>query len=95
MPRRRRLTLLLWLTPALALAQGGFRFDWSVPETCPAREHVVIRAEQLLGRALEGAAPPDLTLDARVTRTSENEWQLALSQSSSTGTEASSEGRPL
>jgi hypothetical protein len=87
MPRRRRLTLLLWLTPTLALAQGGFRFDWSVPETCPAREQVVIRAEQLLGRALEGAAPADLTLDARVTRTSENEWQLALSQSSSTGTE--------
>jgi hypothetical protein len=87
MPRRRTFTLLLWLAPTLAHAQGGFRFDWTVPEGCPTREQVVIRAEQLLGRALDGAAPTDLTLDGRVTRLGESEWQLALSQRSSTGSE--------
>ena len=63
-----------------------FPFEWGAPEGCPARESVLERAEQLLGRALADAAPSDLALTAGVERRGQT-WHLELREQSATGTQ--------
>lgn len=63
-----------------------FPFEWGAPEGCPAREAVLERAEQLLGRALADAAPSDLALRGGVERRGQT-WHLVLREQSATGTQ--------
>lgn len=62
-----------------------FPFEWGAPEGCPAREAVLQRAEQLLGRALADAAPSDLAVAGGVERRGQT-WHLELREHSATGT---------
>jgi hypothetical protein len=83
-----RLALLLAfaLVPRLAGAgEPGLRFEWRVPQGCPARADVLMRVEKLLGRPLAVGAPADLELEAHVAQVPEQPWKLHLLQRSSNG----------
>ena len=88
MTRRRRASawfLLVAALPTTARGEAQLRLEWRAPDSCPSRERLLARTQELLGHAPEAGLKGELQLDARATELSRDSWQLDLSSRSDGG----------